>query len=204
MSLNDKINEKVKEAFESLPDDIKNFLNKSTNDDLQNIADLLQGLKIFFIEFKKMKEELSKEPEKSIEEQVFELIEKEINHLIGMGLNKDSFKRNIFQLKNNYPNDFFLKQCLFLAIMKGVHQLIEGDRAYIRWAISDNNNEFWCISFDKKMNEYITDRWNFSYSTALFFFPNYFYFSSKKNVEKAHNILSNFFGINILDWWYKE
>jgi hypothetical protein len=132
-----------------------------------------------------------KQPEKSTEEQVFELIKDEdrtmINNLFDDTF--DSFKRLIC-----HEGVYVIpKTMLFLAIMKGVHELIQGDREY-------KNREDNCFII------YNTDFKGYTIvsGSTIKYHPSFFYFSSTENAEKARDILSSFFKVNILDWWYKS
>ena len=72
--------------------------------------------------------------------------------------------------------------------MKGVHNFIE----------SDNKNEKENFIFIKENGDY---KINTIYHVKTL--PSFFYFSSDENANKANDILSKFFGLDIREWWYK-
>jgi hypothetical protein len=126
-----------------------------------------------------------KEPEKPIEEQIFELIKGELFQLNKNYFNFKNFKNH---LKIHNILFSFYKQNLFLSIMKGIHKLInENEKENSYFIFIGNDNKYYVNTIDHIKT-----------------LPSFFYFSSKENAKKALIILSNFFGINILDWWFKN
>jgi hypothetical protein len=131
------------------------------------------------------------QPTKSNEELVFELIKYDVGFLEGICCYEDSIQSFEKVIKEYNLNDY-LKHCIFLAIMKGAHELIEGDREF------ESMKENVCILFSQTREIYEFQSYqNYKY------LPSFFYFSSTENAEKARDILSDFFGVNLLDWWYK-
>ena len=134
-----------------------------------------------------------KEPEKSIEEQVFELIKNNLG-FEDIWKNKDlSFESFEQMILLGYEG---LRIHFFLTIMKGVHRLIEGKNFCFK-----TGKSYYYLVLPKKLDDccykiFVLD--------SVIITPYFFAFSTDKNAEKAENILSKFFGINILDWWYKQ
>jgi hypothetical protein len=176
-------------------------MNKSLGQMFTNLENQIeQGLKLYndiSNQFEELKEEVKsrkisvvREPVKSNEELVFDLIKDELEDFTNFGNTHNIDNLNIFEAFINNLNSKTLKIFLFLIIMKGVHQLIENTE-------EDIYRE-WCIQWDKEKEEYgVFDE------DIYIMFPSFFYFSTTENVKKARDILSNFFGVCILDWWYK-
>lgn len=140
-----------------------------------------------------------KEPEKSIEKQIFELIKD--NVFVDLNLNVLNFEMFQEMYTENSGYSILFRNYLFLAIMKSVHQLIENENFRLKW-----DTEYYTFRNDDLKNTFavcIINVKKIMVKNNKTQHPDYFYFSSEKNAEKAINILSNFFGINILDWWYK-
>jgi hypothetical protein len=156
----------------------------------ESIDNALAGLNLvkeYFTEIKKEKKDAS-EP---VELQVYKIIEDDLK-LLSIERYHD-FEDCIVNIKDF---DSFFEQCLFLAIMKGVHVLIEGkgtsfikDRFIVRYNFENEDNPFYEIL--EVMYEVIN-------------FPKFWYYSTKKRCEMAKSIMLDFFEINLLDWWFKS
>jgi hypothetical protein len=180
-------------------------MNKAIETKLETIEIQIQaGLRLYeslISECDELKEEVKNrkisvvsEPVKSDEELVFELIKNDLSDI-----QSNCELGNWKYLIEVTPKDShsFYKKCLFLAIMKGVNQLIE-----------ESHEKNFFISYTNYQERYIPTIVKGSITIPLIY-PSFFYFSSKEKTEKAINILSNFFpdkdgkGTNLLDWFYK-
>ena len=101
---------------------------------------------------------------------------------------------DIIHFKTTIQTDLLdmYKKKLFLAIQYGVHILIEGKER----SFNTSEDNFFLEKNEATKKITVEDYVN---TKTL---PDYFYFSSNENAEKSKEILSNFFGVNLLDWWY--
>jgi hypothetical protein len=75
----------------------------------------------------------------------------------------------------------------------------------IMWAVHEYIDPTYTYKFGEESYFIILNQhkqYVIEYSMRCKTLPDHFYFSTSKNAEDAKNILCNFFGINILDWWY--
>lgn len=165
-----------------------NIIDEQIKSGMESLGDAQVALKTMkdIVELK----EKNNQPEKSNEELIYELLKDDLkdwyhteedNYIPKM---KD-FKNTVDTVKNK-----LCKSQFFVIVLKGAHELIEGDK---------KNRNKWYIEFDTPKQNY-----DVSYDDYKINFPSFFYFSSTENAEKARGILSKFFGVNLLDWWYKS
>lgn len=180
--------------------DLKEMIDEINIESIENAINVLRGLKACKNEkcktcrFKVKNDFIcgvcnyeEKEPEKPIEKQVFELIGYDLDKLNFPANDIEFLKDAVTECENPY-----FKQCLFLAIIKGVHQIIEGDNKSDERFIFRYNHEYTPFYEVLQVKYKVTN------------FPYFWYYSTHSNAKKARDILSNFFGINILDWWFKN
>jgi hypothetical protein len=197
--LNERIEKIIKQSYNNMYEEISQLVDEKAdkcNDCDYNIEDTIQcsyhkDTGNFCINRSKWKK---RKPKKSNEELVFELIKDDLIFFKEEITTLTILKANVINSLNN-----IYRKLLFTIIMKGVHELIEGN----------NTEKNLFISYDELDKKYVITIVNgeiFIPTTN----PSFFYFSTHKNAEKARDILSNFFedengeSTNLLDWWYKS